>query len=303
MSPITGSNHQATKLEALVKSQSENRTTSSPKNAKKTRFIAVTSGKGGVGKSTISSNLAASMSKMGLKVGIFDADIGLANLDVMFNVKIKKNILHVLKGEANVSDILININENLVLIPGESGDEILKYSDEALFERFMQEAHILDDLDVMIIDTGAGIGESIQLFLQAADDVIVVTVPDPAAITDAYATIKITSKLRNDIAVIMNQVKNEKEAIGVYEKIKKVAYANIGGKLKLQLLGKINVDTKVSQSVKKRVLFVNEHELSQPARDINAIAKHIAKKLERNVLVESDNSGLSGLFKRLMKHF
>jgi len=290
--------HQAEKLEELVASN-----TSSTKKSKKTRFIAITSGKGGVGKSTISSNLAYSLAQKGLNVGIFDADIGLANLDVMFNVKIKKNILHVLKGEATVSDILIPITRNLILIPGESGDEILKYSDMALFERFMEEAQVLDKLDVMIIDTGAGIGEHIQMFLNAADDVVVVTVPDPAAITDAYATIKTIATLRDDVSMIMNQVKSEKEAVGVFEKIKKVANANIGGKLDLQLMGKINVDTKVSSSVKQRALFYAQYPMSQPSRDIDGIVNKILSKLERNMLVDSNESGLSGLFKRLMQHF
>ena len=289
--------NQAQKLEELVASSSQK------KKSKKTRFIAITSGKGGVGKSTISSNLAYVLSKQGLNVGIFDADIGLANLDVMFNVKIKKNILHVLKGEATVSDILIPITRNLILIPGESGDEILKYSDMALFERFMQEAQVLDKLDIMIIDTGAGIGEHIQMFLDVADDVIVVTVPDPAAITDAYATIKTIATLRNDVYMIMNQVKNEKEALGVFEKIKKVANANIGSALDLQLIGKINADAKVSSAVKQRALFTTIYPSSQPSKDINAIAAKIGQKLERNVLVTSNESGLSGLFKRLMDHF
>ena len=291
--------HQAEKLEELVASSAK----SSIKKSKKTRFIAITSGKGGVGKSTISSNLAYSLSQKGLNVGIFDADIGLANLDVMFNVKIKKNILHVLKGEATVSDILIPITRNLILIPGESGDEILKYSDMALFERFMEEAQVLDKLDIMIIDTGAGIGEHIQMFLNAADDVIVVTVPDPAAITDAYATIKTIATLRDDVSMIMNQVKNEKEAVGVFEKIQKVANANIPTNLNLQLMGKINADIKVSSSVKQRALFCAQYPASQPSRDIGLIVQKITSKLERNVLVSSNESGLSGLFKRLMQHF
>jgi flagellar biosynthesis protein FlhG len=288
--------HQAAKLEKLVSKNSKN-------TGVKTRFIAITSGKGGVGKSTISSNLALLMSRSGLKVAIFDADIGLANLDVMFNVKIKKNILHVLRGEAKVADILIPINKNLMLIPGESGEEILKYSDASLFERFMEEATVLDNLDIMIIDTGAGIGEHIQLFLNAADDVIVVTVPDPAAITDAYATIKVTARARNDINVIMNQVRSEKEAVAVFEKIRKVALANIGGQLKLTLIGKINLDQKVSMSVKQRALFVESYPSAQPSRDLEKIAQNLVKKLERNVLVTSNDSGLSGLFKRLLEHF
>ena len=288
--------HQAEKLEELVASNSK-------KKSKKTRFIAITSGKGGVGKSTISSNLAYMLSQQGINVGIFDADIGLANLDVMFNVKIKKNILHVLKGEAKVSDILIPITRNLILIPGESGDEILKYSDMALFERFMEEAQVLDKLDVMIIDTGAGIGEHIQMFLKAVDDVIVVTVPDPAAITDAYATIKTIATLRDDVNVIMNQVKSEKEAVGVFEKIKKVAKANIGDNLNLQLLGKINEDIKVSSSVKQRLLFCASYPHATPTKDMQNIVQKIATKLERDVLVTSNESGLSGLFKRLIEHF
>lgn len=289
-------NHQAAKLEALV---NQNRRTAS----KKTRFIAITSGKGGVGKSTISSNLAYLMAKYGLKVGIFDADIGLANLDVMFNVKIQKNILHVLKGEARVEEILVPIEKNLVLIPGESGEEIFRYASGALFERFMDEAGVLDDLDVMIIDTGAGIGEHIQLFLRACDDVIVVTVPDPAAITDAYATIKVTSRLRDEINVIMNQVRSAKEAEGLFEKINKVASANIGGNLRLNFLGQVSSDPKISMSVKKRALFSRDFPSATPTQELEMIVKRLARKLERNVLVDSKESGLGGLFKRLMEHF
>ncbi len=291
--------HQAERLEELVTSSSNQ----DPKKSKKTRFVTITSGKGGVGKSTISSNLAYTLAQHGLNVGIFDADIGLANLDVMFNVKIKKNILHVLKGEASVSDILISVMRNLILIPGESGDEILKYSDMALFERFMEEAQVLDKLDVMIIDTGTGIGEHIQMFLNAADDVVVVTVPDPAAITDAYATIKTIATLRDDVSMIINQVKSEKEAVGIFNKIRKVAHANIGTNLDLRLVGKIDSDAKVVSAIKQRALFCALYPSAAATHDMEQIANQITSKLERNVLVTSNESGLSGLFRRLIDHF
>ncbi len=109
--------------------------------------------------------------------------------------------------------------------------------------------------------------------------------------------------MRDDICVVMNQVRSEREGLAVFEKIQKVAAHNIGPQLNLEFLGKVSTDQKVSISVKQRALFTEEYPSSQPSRDIEAISAKIEKKLEHNVLVKSNDSGLSGLFKRLMEHF
>ncbi len=286
---------QARGLEALVESRRD--------EGGATRVVAITSGKGGVGKSTLSANIAWVLAKKGFKVGIMDADIGLANLDVMFNVRAPKTILHVLKGEATFEEIVVPLEENLWLIPGESGDEILKFSDATIVSRFLDEAEALENLDFLLIDTGAGIGDTIQMFLRAADDVVVVTVPDPAAITDAYAMVKVVSKIRDSVEMVINQVKNAKEGEKIFETIRKVARSNIGEDFTISLLGSVRADDYVARSVKQRVLVCKELANIAPAGDIERVAAELGNKKEHKMLEGQKEGGIGTFFKKLLGQF
>lgn len=285
--------NQATRLNKLMQG--------SKQKAKGTHFVAITSGKGGVGKSTVSANLANLLSKNGYKTALFDADIGLANLDVILNVRANKNLLHVLKGECSLDEIIIEVKPNLWLIPGESGDEILKYNDKNIYERFLNQASVLDGLDFLIIDTGAGIGGNTQHFLEMADEVIVVTVPDPAAITDAYATIKTTSKTKENILMLLNSVKSDGEALRVFENIKKVADVNIKNNLDLEFIGHLSLSKDISSSIKKRTLFSDEN--SKSSDELRAIVSKLLYRLEQKVLDDVSSRSFSNFFRRIIERF
>jgi len=284
---------QADKLKELL-----NEEVKRPNN---TRFIAITSGKGGVGKTTITANLGYALHKLGFKVALFDADIGLANLDVILKVNAQKNIYNVLKNECSLKDIVIEIEKDFVLIPGKSGDEIMDFADEASLGRFFSELEFLDDYDFFIIDTGAGIDKKVQMWLEASDDIIVVTVPEPAAITDAYAMIKIISEKKDLAFMLLNEVSSEKEAINIFSKIKNVADANLNKNFRLQIIGFIKKDKLISNASIKRSLFIKEDPLSYSSEQIFKIARKLAKISERKVLEEK--KGISRFFKKIFSGF
>lgn len=268
--------NQAHELQSLMQSKDK-------RNFSNTKFIAITSGKGGVGKSSISANLAYCLWKLKKRVAVFDADIGLANLDLIFGVKTQKNILHALRGEVSFQEIIYPIEEGLYLIPGDNGEEILKYANSGVLERFVEESDILNSIDYMIIDTGAGIGGITQGFLNASDMLIVVTMPDPSALTDAYATIKLNAKMRNEMFMILNMVKSQKESQVVFDRISTLAKKNIPT-LTLQNLGFIEQSQVVAKAVRARELFVKAEPLSAVSGEIQNIAQGVVMKLEQNML-------------------
>jgi flagellar biosynthesis protein FlhG len=289
---------QASKLQQIL-----NLSQSSIDDTPRTKIIAISSGKGGVGKSTITANMAYQLSEMGYKTGVFDADIGLANLDIIFNAKVNKTLLHVLRGEATLREIVTPINDNLLLIPGESGDEIFAYNNEEIMARFAKEATFLNDLDFLLIDTGAGIGKNVQIFLEEADEIVVVTIPDPSAITDAYAMIKVTNTFHPDINLLLNMTRNDKEGRLIFDKIKKVADNNIATPPDLHYLGTISQDPLISRSSKYRLLFAKEYPGNLCSYELSLITRTLLEKMEHKVLLPPQRNSFAVFIKKVLDRF
>lgn len=176
----------------------------------RTKIIAIASGKGGVGKSTVSVNLAISMARVGQKVLVFDGDLGLANVNVILGIIPKYNLYHVVKGHKSLKDIVIQTPEGVDIIAGASGYSQLANLNDTQRNSLIKGFSELDNYDVMIIDTGAGISSNVIGLTLPADDVIVITTPEPTAITDSYGLIKaIVSQSRDkNLKMVVNRVRS-----------------------------------------------------------------------------------------------
>lgn len=237
------------------------------------RVIAVTSGKGGVGKTNISVNLALALARMGKRVILWDMDLGLANVDVLLKLDVQHDLSHVLNGKAHIEEIMLDAPARLKVIPGASGDEQLANLNEKQ-RNFLIEAleYLTHEADYIILDTGAGIADNILRFTTAADDVIVVTTPEPTAMVDAYATIKLVHRIRpeGNIHLLVNMARDAREARLALRRISSIAEHFISSHLKDD--GYILYDRVVGDSVRHRKPFLIAYPDSQASRAISAIA-------------------------------
>ena len=238
---------QAERLRNIVKQKN-------PTDTRRARVITVTSGKGGVGKSSISINLAIQFAKQGKKVIIFDADFGLANIEVMFGAIPKYNLADMIFKGKDFKDIIINGPEDIGFISGGSGINGLANMNQDQLARLVYKLQELEVMaDIIIIDTGAGISDSVLEFVTAGSEVVLVTTPEPTSITDSYALLK-SLNARNSfdknatvINVIANKVVNEEEGINLYNKLDVVVsrFLNIN----LKFLGIIPNDSNMQKAV------------------------------------------------------
>lgn len=239
--------------------------------------MSVTSGKGGVGKTNIVGNLAVSFQRKGKKVLVFDADLGLANIDIIFGINPEDNIDTVIRGEKKLSDIIVEGPEGVSVIPASSGIEDMANLTEGQKLNLLTE---FDDLnhrfDIMLVDTGAGISSNVIYFNMAAQKRLVVVTPEPTSITDAYALLKVMFNQHGtkEFSILMNMVADEKEAKTVFRKLSQAADRFLVG-VCLDYAGFILHDDYVKQAVIKRQPVVCAYPRARASQCLDTLADHL----------------------------
>ncbi|TAL39459.1 MAG: MinD/ParA family protein [Spirochaetes bacterium] len=264
---------------------------------KRTKTIAITSGKGGVGKTSLAVALAIALAKDGSSVTLLDADLGLANVNVILGIIPKFNLYHVIKGKKKLKDIVIEVPEGIKIIAGASGFHQLANLDVKQRAEFIEAVADLGEDDYMIIDTGAGISQNVLSFVSAADEAVVVTTPEPTAITDAYGIIKSIAAQTPDkpVRLIVNRVMTVSEGKRVAQRV-----INIAGQflnIKVENLGFVFDDMYVPKSIRNQKPFI----VSYPKSKASICVQIIADRISNKEVDERRGSGLANFFKQFFK--
>ncbi len=267
---------------------------SSSGSGHKTRIIAVTSGKGGVGKTNISVNMAIAYAQLGKKVILIDGDLGMANVNVLLNIVPQFNLMQVINKQKSMQEIILDTEFGIRFIAGANGfSKIANLTTDEL-DYFAEQFSQLGNADIIIIDTGAGIAENVLRFVAAADEVYVVTTPEPTAITDAYGMIKIiTTELIDreiNIKLLVNRVHSADEGKRISDRIINIVAQFLN--YKVDYIGFVYDDPAVTQSVIRQKPFMVVNPTSKPAQCV----KHIVGRIEK-----TENSGSEGVSTFLKK--
>ena len=262
---------------------------------KKTRIITVTSGKGGVGKTNMSVNMAIAYARMGKKVVVMDADLGLANVNVMLNIIPRFTLFHVMRRQKSMKEIMEKTEYGISIVAGASGLAKIANLNEEERQNFIHELESLTDADVIIIDTSAGVNSNVIDFVAAAEDAVIITTPEPTAITDAYGLIKIIAteyeSLSIGLKLVVNRVKSAAEAKKVADRMTNIAGQFLN--LKVDYLGYIYDDPVVSQGVLRQKPFL----VIDPRARASFCVEHIVDRLEKTEV--RDTGGFTAMIRRL----
>ncbi len=268
------------------------------------RVIVVASGKGGVGKTNIAVNLGIAWAEKGLEVALLDADMGLANVDIVLGINPRYNLSHVINEERSLSEIMVKGPSGLGIIAGGSGVAELADLEQRRLERFIGDLEELDDLlDILLIDTGAGISRSVLAFALASDEVLVVATPDPTSLADAYGLIKILARRNHHamLRVIVNMCDSKKNGEEVFHKLSSVAQRFLSREL--DWAGSIPRDVMVQRAVRQFQPCYIAYPRCKASIAIGQMANRLLR-IEADSTVRSmpsaDGLGISGLFRRVL---
>ena len=253
------------------------------------RILAVTSGKGGVGKTNVVANLSVGLSELGKKVVVLDADFGLANLDVLLGLTPRFHLGHVLFGNKTLSEVMVQGPKGIQIIPASSGLQRMSELTLAQRNHLVESFTNLDlDTDYFIIDTAAGISRNVIHFLISAQEVIVVSAPEPTAIVDAYAVIKIILAEDHDkqVQVLINSVEQAEDAHEVFCQINSVVKRFLNREI--EYLGHIERDPHVTQAVRSQMLVTHRFPSAPASRCFRELARRVAQQ-------EGTGSAVDGL--------
>ena len=242
------------------------------------RVIAITSGKGGVGKTNIVANLGYALCKAGQRVLIFDADLGLGNLDVLLGLAPRNNLSHVIEGQRKLSDIIVSGPGNLKILPASSGiQELTKLTSLQKLEIFNELNVLLSDYDIVLIDTAAGISSNVLYFNASANEIMVVVTPEPTSITDAYALIKILSVKYQEkhFRLLVNLAKNGKEADDVSRQLCLVANRFLD--VSIEYFGSVLADDNVKLGVRKQKVVSEWAPMTPASRNFAELAHKLVR--------------------------
>ncbi len=238
-----------------------------------TRVFSITSGKGGVGKTAVVANVAVLLAKMGKRVLILDADLGLANIDVVFGLAPSYNLNHFFAGDCDLRSILVEGPMGISILPAGSGVQRFTRLDSQQKMRLLEALDSMhNDFDFVLIDTEAGISENVTYFTTAAHEILVVTTPEPTAITDAYALMKLLSNQYHEkqFNLIVNFIKNEEEALDVYRKLTMVANRYLD--ISIDYMGSIPRDKQMIDAIRKQQVMVELFPDSKTSASFEALA-------------------------------
>ena len=263
----------------------------------KTKTLSFASGKGGVGKTTVLTNVAAQLSQQGHRVLILDGDLGMANVDIMFGVRAERSIFDVISGKVSLEDVIVEVAPNISLIPGGSG--IYELSHISIFQKqalLQQVSQLESKYDYLLIDTAPGIADNVIDLNAAAEEINIIITPEPTSFTDAYSLIKVLHERKREdrFSIICNRVLNEEEGLKLYSRFSEVVSRFLCVSLDYKL--SIATDAEILRMNRKRQIVSLKNKNSQSAQ----VFKQLSEKYSESVSIREPKGGMQFFWQQMV---